>query len=203
MLRQLVSQFHRPHGLGGLLAGWVMSYRSSNRRRNHWVVSLIDVQPTDRILEIGFGPGIAIQDMARTATRGVIYGIDHSEVMLGQASRRNSAAIRAGRVDLRCSSVEDLPTFEGFLDKVLAVNSMGFWRDKATSLAALGSVLRPGGQIAVVSQPRCRGATAETSEHAAAEIEASLKQAGFSISRIETLPLEPPVVCVLGNKPES
>ena len=58
-----------------------MAARDSNRSRNRWVVSQLDVQPTDRILEIGFGPGVAVGELARRATNGRIYGIDHSEVM--------------------------------------------------------------------------------------------------------------------------
>src|SRR5882672_2686621 len=98
MITQVVRQFRRPHGVAGRLAGWVMAHRGSNRRRNLWVVSLLDVQPTDRVLEIGFGPGLAIAELARRANRGHIYGIDHSAVMTRQASRRNAAAIGAQRV---------------------------------------------------------------------------------------------------------
>jgi hypothetical protein len=45
-----------------------MAHRPSNAQRNRWVVSLLDVQPTDRVLEIGFGPGIAIQELSWSAT---------------------------------------------------------------------------------------------------------------------------------------
>ncbi len=117
----------RPHGLGGHLAGWVMAHRSSNRRRNRWAVSLLDVQPTDRILEIGFGPGIAIGELSRLAIQGQVHGVDHSAVMVRQARGRNAAAVRSGRVELRAGSVEDLPTLGEPVDKILAVNSMGFW----------------------------------------------------------------------------
>jgi hypothetical protein len=55
VLRRVVSQFHRPHGVGGYLADWVMAHRSSNREHNRWVVSLLSMQPTDRVLKIGFG----------------------------------------------------------------------------------------------------------------------------------------------------
>jgi SAM-dependent methyltransferase len=198
VIRRLVGQFGRPHGLGGHLAGWIMARRSSNRRRNRWVVSLLDVQPTDRVLEIGFGPGIAVQALSRLATGGLVYGIDHSEVMVRQASRRNAAAIRSGRVDLRCASVENLPASAERLDKVVAVNSMGFWPGRPARLEELRDRLRPGGQIAIASQPRCPGAAKETSERAAQQIETLLREAGFSGTRVETLPLDPPVVCVLG-----
>jgi SAM-dependent methyltransferase len=142
-VRRLIGQFHRPHGLGGRLAGWVMAHRSSNRRRNLWVVSLLDVQPTDRILEIGFGPGIAIHALSELATGGLVYGVDHSEVMVRQAAKRNAAAIRAGRVDLRCASVHNLPAFGAPLDKIMAVNSMGMWPEKLTRLTELRTSFAP------------------------------------------------------------
>ena len=199
LLPRVVGQFMRPHGPGGHVAGWVMGHRSSNCRRNRWVVSLLDVQTTDRVLEIGFGPGVAIAELARLATRGQILGIDHSEVMLRQATRRNASAIHAGRVELRLGSVEELPELGGPLDKVLAVNSMGFWPDPPARLLDLRSRLRPGATIAIASQPRCPGATRETSAEAARKTESALANAGFTGIRVETLDLDPPVVCVLAS----
>jgi SAM-dependent methyltransferase len=98
LVRRIMSQFHRPRGLVGRLGGWEMALRSSNRKRNAWAVALMEVQPSDRVLEIGFGPGIAVREIARRATRGEVVGIDHSAVMPAQAARRNAAAIREGRV---------------------------------------------------------------------------------------------------------
>ena len=193
----VVGQFHRPHGLGGQLAGWVMGHRSSNLQRNRWAVSLLDVQPTDRVLEIGFGPGIAVRELSEFATRGQILGIDHSELMVRHALRRNAAGVRAGRVDLRLGSIEALPELNGPVDAILSVNSIGFWQDREARLGDLRARMRPGGRIAIASQPRCPGATRETSAQAARGIEASLRSAGFSRTRIETLDLDPPVVCVI------
>ena len=82
LIQRLRAQFGRPTGLPGRMAGWLMACRSSNRRRNAWVVSLLDVQRHDRVLEIGFGPGIAIGELARRAADGRVCGIDHSQVML-------------------------------------------------------------------------------------------------------------------------
>src|SRR3981081_2660460 len=111
LITQVVCQFGRPQGAAGRVVGWVMAHRGSNRQRNRWVVSLLDVQPTDRVLEIGFGPGVAIAELARRVTRGRVYGIDHSEVMVRQASNRNAAAIGDQRVELLHTSVDRLPPF--------------------------------------------------------------------------------------------
>src|SRR5215204_7648513 len=95
------AQFGRPAGLWGRAAGLLMAHRSSNRRRNAWAVSLLDVRPDDRVLEIGFGPGLAIRELARLAVDGYVCGIDHSELMLRRARRLNAEAIERGVVDLR------------------------------------------------------------------------------------------------------
>jgi ubiquinone/menaquinone biosynthesis C-methylase UbiE len=163
------------------------------------VVSLLGVRPADRVLEIGFGPGVAVAALAR-AGGGHLYGVDHSAVMLRQASKRNAAAIRAGRVTLVNAPVDQIPpALDGPFDVILAVNSLAFWPAPAERLAELRRRLAPGGRVAVVSQPRCHGATAGTSRTAAGEIESLLRSAGFTPTSTETLPLSPPVICVLAS----
>src|SRR5215469_13262923 len=195
--RDVIGQGHHPRGAAGSVTGWVFAHRPSNRQRNRWVVSLLDVRPADQVLELGFGPGVAVAELVR-AGAGHVYGIDHSAVMLRQASRRNAAAIRAGRVTLINAPADQLPpAVDGPLDAILAVNSLGFWPAPAERLAELRRRLAPGGRIAIASQPRCPGATADTSRAAAREIEDLLSDAGFTHLSTETLPLSPPVACVL------
>ncbi len=194
-----VSQFGNPRGVAGNLAGWVMAHRSSNRRRSRWAVSVLDVQPADRVLEIGFGPGRAISELSRrVGAAGHVYGVDRSAVMLRQATRRNAAGIRSGRVTLARGTVEKLPSeLGGPFDAILAVNTLGFWTEPAARLADLRGRLAPGGRIAIVSQPRCPGATRTTSLDAARQIAGLLEATGFSRTTHHILDLEPPAVCVV------
>ena len=197
--RDIVGQAHCPRGPAGRVTAWEMAYRPSNRQRSAWAVSLLGVRPADRVLEIGFGPGVAIAQLVR-AGAGHVYGIDHSGVMVRKAARRNAAAIRAGRVTLVRASVEQIPlALDGPFDAIIAVNALGFWPAPAERLAELRQRLTPDGRIAIVSQPRCPGATAETSRGAAREIEDLLRGAGFTRVRTEILRLSPPVACVLGS----
>ncbi|MEV7045985.1 methyltransferase domain-containing protein [Amycolatopsis sp. NPDC051061] len=197
--QRMIEQFHHPRGIGGRVAGWVMAHRGSNRQRNIWVVGLLDVQPEERVLEVGFGPGIALGELAARATRGRVYGVDHSAVMVQRASRRTRAA--ADRIELIHASVDRLPSFGEPLDAVLAVNSSGFWPDPPQRLRELRGLLRPGGRIALASQPRCPGAERDTTTRAAGELQNLLAKAGFTDLRVETLDLDPPVACVLGVTP--
>ena len=197
----VIGQAHHPRGAAGRVTAWEMAHRPSNRQRSGWVVSLLGVQPADQVLEIGFGPGLAIADLVR-AGAGHVYGIDHSAVMLRQASRRNAAAIRAGRVTLVRASVDQIPpALDGPFDAILAINTLGSWPAPAERLAELRQRLAPGGRIAIASQPRCPGATADTSRNAAHKIENLLWEAGFTHLSTRTLPLSPPVACVLAASP--
>jgi SAM-dependent methyltransferase len=194
-----LAQFHQPTGAVGHVAGWIMGRRSSNVARNRWAVRLLDIRPTDHVIELGCGPGVAIAAIATRATRGLVVGVDHSQVMIRQARRRNSAAIRAGRIRLMHTPVESLSISDGLFDAALAVNTVGMWPAPIARLRELARLLRPGGRIALVSQPRCPGATAATSAAAATELADLLTEAGFEHLRTEILDLDPPAACVLGH----
>jgi ubiquinone/menaquinone biosynthesis C-methylase UbiE len=112
-----------------------------------------------------------------------LNGVDHSQVMIRQARRCNAAAISAGRVRLIHAPVERLQVTDGPLDAALAVNTVGMWPEPTARLRDIGRRLRPGGRIALVSQPRCPGATAATSAAAADKLAALLSDAGLPSHR--------------------
>ncbi|WP_232664710.1 class I SAM-dependent methyltransferase [Pseudonocardia sp. TRM90224] len=201
ILRRTVRQFHEPSGPAGHVVGWVMSTRSSNVQRSRWAVGLLDVRPSERVVEFGCGPGVALAALARRADQGLVVGVDHSAVMIRQAGRRNRAAVRAGRVRLVHASVDGMRVPGGPFDAALAVNTVGMWPEPAVRLREIGGLLRPGGRIALVSQPRCPGATAAMSAAAAEELAALLEEAGLGAQRVEMLDLDPPVACVLAVRP--
>jgi hypothetical protein len=63
--RDVIGQAHHPRDAAGRVTAWEMAHRPSSRQRNRWVVSLLGIQPADQVLEIGFGPGVAIAELAR------------------------------------------------------------------------------------------------------------------------------------------
>ena len=203
--QRLVGQFRRPTGCAGTLAGWIMALRPSNRLRNAWAVEQLDVQPDDRVLEVGFGPGLAQAQIARKLGGGRYVGIDHSETMVLQASRRNRAAIERGHVQLSLASVEDIaacmPGLAGPFTKILAINVAMFWRKLDHSLRGLHSALAPGGRLAIAYQPRMAPATDEAARAEATRLEQAMRRAGFSTVETHELDRTSPItVCVLGTK---
>jgi ubiquinone/menaquinone biosynthesis C-methylase UbiE len=202
--RAIVRQFGRPRGVLGHLAGLIMERRPSNRERNLRTLSLLEIQPEDRVLEVGFGPGFALSRAAELASRGRVLGVDHSEVMLGRASRRNATAIARGRMELRLEDAQDLSLPDGSIDKAYAVNVFMFWRDAEAVLRRLLRGLRPGGRLAITHQPRKPGATDDDTKADAERIAAAFERAGFAHVRVEVLPMKPvSAACVLASRPLS
>jgi ubiquinone/menaquinone biosynthesis C-methylase UbiE len=120
-----------------------------NAGMSRLAVELMDIGPEDRVLEIGFGPGKAIAEAARRVSRGLVAGIDPSEVMLRQAERRNKRFIATGRVDLRQGSVSALPFEDRSFTRVFEVNSFHHWSSPAAGLAEIRRVMRDGGTLLV------------------------------------------------------
>lgn len=202
--RFLRTQFGRPAGLWGEVVGRIMARTPSNHERARWTVSLLEVGPRDRVLEVGFGPGLAIEEVSRFATQGFVAGLDHSEAMVRQAAKRNAKAVREGRVTLQLGSASKPPVFSEPFDKIFTINSIHFWTEPTECLGELRKLLRPGGRIAVTIQPRSRGATLEDTRIVGAEVSANLQSAGFVDCRVEIRETNPvPVACALGVRPSS
>lgn len=198
--QNIVAQFGRPHGTLGQLAGFVMAKRPSNIERNMWTLDLLDLKPDDHLLELGFGPGIAIQFASETIHEGLIVGVDHSETMLRQASKRNARAIERGLVQLHLGTVETLPVFERPFNKICSVNVVQFWRDPVAVYRRLHALLAPGGVIATTYMPRHSGATNADTREKGMEIIAQLEAAGFSSITTEEKQMSPvSVVSVLAT----
>jgi SAM-dependent methyltransferase len=111
-------------------------------------VRRVEVQSNDKVLEIGFGPGVGIELLAQAAAGGYVFGIDPSKEMLDQAASRNARAIESGHVDLRLGSAEALPFKDNSFDKAMAINSLHMWSDAIAGLREVRRVMKPGGRIA-------------------------------------------------------
>jgi len=200
----IVGQFGNPHGLVGKLAGWVMANRDSNRRRNLWTVRLMELRPSDRVLEIGHGPGLALAEVCRQMTAGTVVGIDRSPVMRNMAATRNRVALANGRLTLTVGSIEDPqvqadPTLRGPFDRIYAVNVVMFWKDAVGVLRNLRERLAPGGCIHLTFQPRTGELTDAAVAAAGERFAGQMRAVGLLDVHVETFrEVSPAPVCVIG-----
>jgi ubiquinone/menaquinone biosynthesis C-methylase UbiE len=170
----LMRMFGRPTGVLGRLGGVIMA--RMNREAAAQIIEMLDFRPDDKVLEVGFGPGVGVELLLHRVPAGSVAGIDYSQEMVKQASARNAAALRNRRVDLRYGSAERLPFADKTFDKVLAINSMQAWPDAGAGLREIQRVLKHGGNVAL-------GFTINSGQPKEGVVE-SLTIAGFAQARI-------------------
>ena len=196
---------HDVNGLGqaGLPRGWVGRLLGGIMVRHNgpdakWTIDCLDVSDGERVLEVGFGPGHAIEMLAGIGPAVCVSGIDHSETMLEAAGARNRESVRSGRVDLRLGSVMSLPFGDASFDKACAINCIYFWEPPVEGLRELHRVLSPGGRLAVTVRDRNRKAYQRFKP---AELERLLLQAGFATAEIRHNGVSAhPLICAIGTK---
>jgi ubiquinone/menaquinone biosynthesis C-methylase UbiE len=100
-----------------------------NKRRIQWAVREMNIQPGERVLEIGHGPGVAIQEIVSRTPTCQVTGIDPSKVMHVQARRRNRKGIKGGSIGLRLGAADEYDGQDGPFDLVFAINVLSFCSD--------------------------------------------------------------------------
>ncbi len=140
------NMFCAPRGMLGHVGGRLMSL---DRGLPAWVLDLLEINPSDSVLEVGSGPGLGLELASARAREGRVVGVDPSETMLEMARRRNRAQIEAGRVELCLGNADRLPFDDATFDKAITMNSLHLWPDPVAGLMEIRRVLRPGGRIAV------------------------------------------------------
>jgi ubiquinone/menaquinone biosynthesis C-methylase UbiE len=150
--RIIIKQFGKPTGRLGRFVGWLMSFK--NNDRVNWTFDNLQLKPSEILLEVGYGPGMTLKKVANNLTSGFIAGIDHSEIMLEQASRRNKKHIENAKVKLECGTVWDLKYPENYFDTIYGSNVHFFWKDPTKEFRQLVTLLKPAGRLIMVFQPR-------------------------------------------------
>lgn len=138
------TQLSNPSGVWGRMTGRVMGI--ANATPNSLAVAALEAQESECLLELGCGPGHALKALLRLPGVGRAIGLDWSDVMLAQSSRRNRAVFDSGRLALVRGDFAELPLEDGSVDRVLAVNTVYFMRD-STAVREARRVLRTGGRI--------------------------------------------------------
>ena len=115
--RFIARQLSNPSGFIGAVIRFMMNRH--NARMNAF--ALRKLEPTDHVLEIGFGGGLTLPSLLDATA--FVAGLDRSNDVIGWAKRRFSKQIKSGRADFRQGNVESLPFGAVTFDKVCTVNT--------------------------------------------------------------------------------
>lgn len=135
--RELQEEFNR----------WAQAGRGEEMEESHLPIveptlALMDLQPSDRVLDVGCGSGWLVRRLAARVPKGSVMGIDVSDEMI-----RRAQLSRAGATNIKFvqGTAEEIPAPPGSFTKVLSVESAYYWHNPAHGMAGIFRVLEPGG----------------------------------------------------------
>jgi arsenite methyltransferase len=151
--KYLAAQLRRPTGLVGKLLVAPLLNRG-NSALNKAILRSLELEATDRVVEVGFGGGDLLSRVLPLVPAGHLVGADFSQDMVDLCRRRFASAVADGKLELLCASVEDLPLPDASVDKACTANTIYFWGDATAAARELHRVLAPGGRLVIGFAPR-------------------------------------------------
>ncbi len=131
---------------------WAAAGRGDEMEDHHsditeQTLALMDIQPADRILDLGCGTGWASRRMAKLATSGEVIGLDVADEMLRRAEQASAAFKNIRYV---WGSAEKIPVADKYFSKVLSVESFYYYADQGKALDELRRVMAPGAKLFIL-----------------------------------------------------
>lgn len=170
-----------PTGVLGRIIGRAME--GATAESNDRALALLDLSQPCTVLDVGFGQGRTAANLVRDGHQ--VIGVDASPTMVKQATARNRAACRDGRVTLRHGDGITIPFDDAIADAAITAHTIYFMPEPAATIADIARVLRPGGTLAIA----CRTSDTPTASWidpavyripSAAQVIEMLHAAGFS-----------------------
>jgi ubiquinone/menaquinone biosynthesis C-methylase UbiE len=126
---------------------WAEDGRGEGMEQEHLpivlpVLELMQLRPTDNVLDVGCGSGWLARRLAARLPQGRVVGMDVSDEMVRRARRHCADIENALFVH---GSAEEIPWEDHFFDHVISVESAYYWPNPAAGLREILRVLRDGG----------------------------------------------------------
>ncbi|MDG6774411.1 class I SAM-dependent methyltransferase [Thiomicrorhabdus sp. ZW0627] len=181
----LAKQARKPSGWYGKYIAQPM-FLSGNAALNQLIFNKLDLSSNDVVLEVGFGPGALLGQIAEKVNRSNnVFGLDFSPTMLAEAQRRNRNLIESGLLHLQQGSSSNMPYTESYFSKICCSNILYFWQPPEPHLSEILRCLQPGGQLVMgfrsADQINAMQLDNEVfARYSDEELESLLKRVGFS-----------------------
>ena len=131
---------------------WAAAGRGDEMEDHHsditdQTLAVMDIRPSDRILDLGCGTGWASRRMARIAVQGEVVGLDVADEMLRRAEEASAAFKNVRYV---WGSAESIAEADNAFSKVLSVESFYYYADQGKALDELRRVMAPGAKLFIL-----------------------------------------------------
>jgi cyclopropane fatty-acyl-phospholipid synthase-like methyltransferase len=157
-------------------------------------VECLDVQPGDRLLELGCGHGVAISLECERLDEGWIVGIDRWAKMAAAARERNRRHIAAGKASIQHAFLHEAALGTKRFDKIFGIHFPPLLRGHpAREIEVVKRHLAPDGRLFVMFQPL----SPDLARSEATKIVDTLKDLGVMAERVRIEAIDTAIgVCV-------
>jgi ubiquinone/menaquinone biosynthesis C-methylase UbiE len=126
---------------------WADAGKGETMEHEHWPITkpalgLMQVEPTDNIMDVGCGAGWLSRILAQRVPQGRVVGMDISDEMIHHA---REASVAHENLVFVVGAVDEIPWEMNFFTRVISVESSYYWPDPAQGLREIHRVLAEGG----------------------------------------------------------
>jgi ubiquinone/menaquinone biosynthesis C-methylase UbiE len=125
MFRKIGQQLKKPTGFFGVIITNLMIKK--NWSEYETIINDLKIQSNDKLLEIGYGPGVGINLISKRFGSCFIYGIDFSQLMFKRATKLNKHFIENKKVSLQFGDFNESEISTNDFDKIFCLNVVYFW----------------------------------------------------------------------------
>ena len=136
---------------------WAQAGRGEEMENHHisiaeQTIRLMNLQPGQRVLDLGCGAGWATRILARLVAEGPqgsgqVVGLDISDDMIYRA---RAASKEFENIMFVRGSAHEIPWHENLFDKVLSIESFYYYPDQERALAEIFRVMAPVGELYIL-----------------------------------------------------
>lgn len=200
-------QARKPAGLFGRFISSQI-FEKGNVELNDLMSESLGECEGEQLLEIGFGPGQLIKEIADQSKGVVIQGIDFSEPMFAIAAKKNRNHMKDGTVRLRLGNFDTASFDDQCFDKIFTVNTIYFWKTPKATLGKISKLLKPGGRIYIGLHEKSEMASMpldrDVFRYYSMEELKEMLSASFEDIEVRSKPGKKRTsYCVMGTKPEA
>ncbi len=161
-----------------------------NKVLSQWTVEQLHIEPYQHILEVGFGLGNTLREVANKLQSGFIAGIDESVEMFQHANRKNKVYLQKELMQLHIGAINELPYPPQYFHSIYATSIYSSWKQPEYKFMQLQSMLKNAGKLVTVFQPRF-AKTEKDLWNVAEKIQEEYHEAGLKDIRISFRDMSP------------
>ena len=126
---------------------WADAGKGESMEHEHWPIAkpalgLMQIEPTDNILDVGCGAGWLSRILAKCVPEGRVVGMDISDEMIHRARR---ASVDTANLVFVVGEVNEIPWEANFFTRAISVESSYYWPDPGKGIREIYRVLHEGG----------------------------------------------------------